>query len=121
MAEAEGAWSMEETIEFLDRFEMENILWDPKHPEHKDRNLVHDAWKRIQTGFSVDYSVKFLKRKKDYLLSRYRKLARKVKTTKTTGKATSEVYVPEWFAYQRMDSFLHGVNCKTKGKNTEVS
>ena len=48
----EMAWKNEVTLKFLDIYQKEPIIWDPSHKQHKSRNDVYDAWKRIQTEFS---------------------------------------------------------------------
>lgn len=55
-------WSNELVIEFLDLYEKERIIWDASHKLHKNRNDVHDAWKRIQKQLSVTYSITDLKK-----------------------------------------------------------
>ena len=57
-------WSMEKTMEFLDLYEVENLIWDPKNPYQIDRNFVHDSWKRIQSKRTFECSIKILKIKK---------------------------------------------------------
>lgn len=41
-------WSNELTMTFLDAYEKESVIWNPKNKSHSNRNLVNDAWKRIQ-------------------------------------------------------------------------
>lgn len=55
-------------------------------------------------------------------MATYRKLASKVKKSKKTGSGANEVYKPEWFAYEKMASFLHSVYSPRKTTtSTEVS
>lgn len=116
-------WTNEIVIEFLDLYEQEPIIWNPVNEEHKDRNKVYDAWKRIQSNFSIECSLKELKKKKENLMATYRKLSAKVKKTSKTGSATFQVYKPEWFAYEKMASFLNVIYVPrtTKATETEVS
>lgn len=62
-------WSNDKTLEFLSLFEKESLIWNPKDPLHKNRNLVSDAWKRIKDNFSEDIAIVDLKKKKDSLIS----------------------------------------------------
>jgi hypothetical protein len=39
-------WTNELTIEFLDLYEKENPIWDPKNQLHSNRNIVSDSWKK---------------------------------------------------------------------------
>ena len=58
-------WSNELTMEFLDAYEKESVIWNPKNKSHSNRNLVNDAWKRIQQGLSASYDIAALKKKKN--------------------------------------------------------
>nr|CAI5869841.1 unnamed protein product [Callosobruchus analis] len=51
------------TLEFLSLFENEPVIWNPRIPDHKNRNKVADAWTNIQKQFSVECSVAELKKK----------------------------------------------------------
>jgi len=54
-------------------------------------------------------------------MSTFRKLASKVKGSKKTGSDTADVYKPDWFAYEVMAKFLHGVLQPRVTQNTDVS
>lgn len=56
-------WSNEVTMEFLDLYENEPVVWNASHPLHKNRNEVYDAWKRIQQKLGIDLSIPDLKKK----------------------------------------------------------
>ncbi|XP_039297249.1 uncharacterized protein LOC120354333 [Nilaparvata lugens] len=92
-------WTNEIVIEFLDLYEQEPIIWNPVNEEHKDRNKVYDAWKRIQSNFSIECSLKELKKKKENLMATYRKLSAKVKKTSKTGSVTFQVYHHSTYFY----------------------
>ncbi|XP_022164156.1 uncharacterized protein LOC111029458 [Myzus persicae] len=63
-------WSNEKTLEFLSLFEKESLIWNPKDPMHKNRNLVSDAWKRIKDNFSEDIAIEELKKKDSLMANR---------------------------------------------------
>ena len=46
-------WSNDLVIEFLELYEKEPIIWNPRDPNHKNRNCINDAWKRIGDNISV--------------------------------------------------------------------
>ncbi|KAJ8945153.1 hypothetical protein NQ318_001618 [Aromia moschata] len=50
-------WSNENILAFLDFYEAESIVWNSGHNDHKNRNLVYDAWKRIERNMGGRYSV----------------------------------------------------------------
>ncbi|XP_067215180.1 uncharacterized protein [Linepithema humile] len=110
-------WSNEKTIEFLELYEKETLLWNPKHISHKDRNAVNDSWKKIEAILNI--SVKELKKKKNVLLATYRKLARKVQDSTKTGSGASDVFKPNWFAYENMAKFLHSIYTPATTINSE--
>ncbi|XP_014245539.1 uncharacterized protein LOC106664372 [Cimex lectularius] len=102
-------WSNKVIMEFLDLYEGEPSIWNLHHADHKDRNNIYEAWKRIQGSISVDCSLKELKKKKEALMATYRKLALKVKKSSKNHTRTEEAFKPKWFAYEKMESFLHSI------------
>lgn len=103
-------WSNEVTMEFLDLYEATPVIWNPHHEHHKDRHRVHDAWKQIQSKLSVECSLKELKKKKENLMATYRKIALKIKImNKRNADGVNGEYKPEWFAYDKLASFMHAV------------
>ncbi|KAG8227151.1 hypothetical protein J437_LFUL001695 [Ladona fulva] len=113
-------WTNEVTMEFIDLYEGEPSIWNPQNPDHKDGNKTYDAWKHIQASISVECSMKELKKKKENLMVTYRKLAQKVKNSMKTGTRAKEAYKPEWFAYQKMASFLHSIYIPRKTKTSDA-
>ncbi|KAL4718211.1 hypothetical protein ACJJTC_008714 [Scirpophaga incertulas] len=85
-------WSNEKIQLFIELYEEEPVIWNPKDPGHKSRNNVHDAWTKIKTKFcegtGESISVEELKKKKENLMATYRKLNTKVKLSSTSGVAT---------------------------------
>ncbi|CAI6377367.1 unnamed protein product [Macrosiphum euphorbiae] len=57
-------WSNDEVIEFLQLYEGYPQIWNLRHPSHKNRNLVHDAWKEIENKLSVKTDITEIKKKK---------------------------------------------------------
>lgn len=115
------SWSNDEISEFLSLYEEQELIWNPKHESHKDKNVVHDAWKRIQQMFSVTCTITELKKKKETLMGTFRKLHTKVKASERTGKGTDDLYKPDWFAYEQMAKFLYSVYSPRETKSSEVS
>jgi len=102
-------WSNDLVSEFLELYEKEPSIWNPSDPWHKNRNNIQDSWKNISDNLSVKFSISELKKKKDSLMSTFRKLASKVRASKKTESGTDDVYKPDWFANEKMATFLHGV------------
>lgn len=40
-------WTNDKMMDFLEHYQSEPILWDPKHQGHKDKKNVNDRWLRI--------------------------------------------------------------------------
>lgn len=99
-------FSTQEIFEFLDLYESEPILWDPKHALRRNRNEVKQSWERIQHSFSIDCTIDLLKKKRDSLMATFRPLIAKVKRSMKVGADGAEVYTPSWFAYEKMSGFL---------------
>jgi len=76
-------WANELLLGFLDLYEQEPCIWNPKHLLHKIRNSVHDSWNSISKNLSQKYTISDLKQKKNSLVTTFRKL---VNTVKRVGK-----------------------------------
>ncbi len=53
-------------------------------------------------------------------MATYRKLSTRVKKSKGTGSGAQEVYKPDWFAYDKMESFLHTIYTPRKTKTSDT-
>ena len=104
------AWNNEVTLKFLDIYQKEPIIWDPSHKQHKSRNDVYDAWKRIQTEFftecDLECSIEDLKKKRDSLMATFRNCKSKLKSSEKSGAGLNDVYIPHWFAFQKIGTFF---------------
>lgn len=114
-------WSNDLIMEFLDLYHRQPSIWNPRHPQHKNRNHVQDSWKNISNNLSVKLSTSDLKKKKDSLMATFRKLSLRVMASKKTGSGTDDVFKPDWFAYKKMATFLHGVFQPRKTKSSQVN
>ncbi|XP_030030580.2 uncharacterized protein LOC115447576 [Manduca sexta] len=95
------SWNNDVVLEFLELYRREQHLWDPKHPLHRNRSENNDAWLRIQSALSVNFSVVDLKKKKESLMTSFRMHLHK-------KKKSHDGYCTTWFAYPLMESFLGG-------------
>lgn len=79
-------WTNEAIVEFIDIYENEPVLWNTKTPEYKNRNDQLDAWSRVRSKLrDGNIPIKELKKKRDSLMSTYRKLRNKIKESMKTG------------------------------------
>ncbi|KAL1488450.1 hypothetical protein ABEB36_014921 [Hypothenemus hampei] len=105
-------WNNDLELQFLEHYQGEPVLWDAKHRYHKDKNKNNDAWFRISSSMGID--VAGLKKKRDSLLSSFRKYRKIVKDSVHSGAGAGEIYKPVWFAFELMNSFLgEGLTCKS--------
>ncbi|KAJ8912006.1 hypothetical protein NQ315_003543 [Exocentrus adspersus] len=77
-------WTNELIYEFINLYENEPALWNTKSLSHKNRNEQHDSWNRIKEKLKDsigDITIKELKKKRDNLMSTYRKLRSKINST----------------------------------------
>lgn len=42
-------WTNDDVLEFLGLYEAHPAIWNPRHRDHRNRNIVHDAWKAIES------------------------------------------------------------------------
>lgn len=113
-------WNNDLIMEFIQLYESYPILWNPKHPHHKNRNYLNDAWMNIGREMSIDISVDVLRKKKESLMATYRSLAKKVRESEGTGTGSQDVYKPSWFAYDAIDRFIRVAGKKTASLSSEV-
>jgi hypothetical protein len=57
-------WSSELVFEFLELYEAEPTIYNPKHPAHKNYMKVNDVWTRIKRALSVNVSVAEIKKER---------------------------------------------------------
>ncbi|XP_018566918.1 uncharacterized protein LOC108907647 [Anoplophora glabripennis] len=112
-------WSAELTLEFLELYEREACIWNPRDPLHKNRIAVSDAWKRIEYSLSVEVSVPELKKKKESLMATFRPIMQKVIASQKSGGGPDDVYKSNWFAFDAMFKFLQGIYQPKSGLNAE--
>jgi hypothetical protein len=98
-------WSNQLVLEFLELYQAEPAIYGPKHPAHKNKMKVSDAWMRIRHALSVDVSVSEIK-KRDSLMASFRHHLRRKKRSIKSGASSDEVYKPTWYAYEVMEGFL---------------
>lgn len=113
-------WTNESVIQFLEEYQTEPVIWDPQHPDHRNRNKVADAWERLHKSLNFNCNISELKKKKDSLMASFRMLLNKKKKSVKSGMGTEELFKPNWFAYEAMEKFLASVYHCSLTINTEV-
>lgn len=110
-------WTQETILQFLELYQAEPVIWDPKEPNHKDKKKINDAWIRIQNTMNIP--IKELKAKKDSLMATFRGYLRKKQASIKSGASSDDIYNPIWFAYDIMEQFLAPVFHCNDTINTE--
>lgn len=64
-------WSEDTVHLFLEAYQNEKCIWNPKDVHHKNRKKVNDAWTRLSE--IMNKSVKELKNKKEVLMATFRR------------------------------------------------
>lgn len=59
-------WTNEMTSRFVDLYQAQSILWDPKHRCRKDRVKVYNAWRVISKNTNTPVNELKKKKKIDY-------------------------------------------------------
>ncbi|KOB77890.1 Uncharacterized protein OBRU01_03311 [Operophtera brumata] len=96
MAAQQVVWTNDNILEFIELYKRERTIWDPKNPQHKNRNDIALAWGRIQNSMSINCSITDLKKKKESLMTSFRlHLNRKKKCPS---------YQTCWFAYSALEN-----------------
>lgn len=113
-------WSNELTLEFLRLYEGEPALWNKTCPEHRNQYHVVESWMRIKNKLrDGSIPVKELKKKRDNLMSVYRKQRARVLESMENGPG--EIHKPDWLFYNVMSSFMDAVYNPRKSKTADVS
>ncbi|KAF0748784.1 MADF domain-containing protein [Aphis craccivora] len=55
-------WANNEVLEFLKLYEPQSQFWNPRHIDHKNLSTVHDAWKEIESNFSIKTNITKIKK-----------------------------------------------------------
>ncbi|XP_063823473.1 uncharacterized protein LOC135073289 [Ostrinia nubilalis] len=113
-----SSWSNDECLSFLEHYQMESCIWNPKDANHKDKKKQADAW--IRLAQLTGRPVKEVKNKKEILMTTFRKHLKKKQESMRSGAGADEIYNPTWYAYEIMESFLLQVYTCNEGLNTET-
>ncbi|XP_063549221.1 uncharacterized protein LOC134756322 [Cydia strobilella] len=95
-------WTNAETFQFIEMYQNEPCIWNPKHKHHKDKIKVYDAWLRIANAMGVP-DVADVKKKKETILAAFRLNHKKVIATRKSGE---EIFKPSWVFYDAVATFM---------------
>ncbi|KAF9411153.1 hypothetical protein HW555_010015 [Spodoptera exigua] len=83
-----SCWSNEESLSFLEHYQMEPCIWNPKDANHKDKKKQADAW--IRLAELTGRPVKEIKNKKEILMTTFRKHLKKKRESMRSGADQTE-------------------------------
>ncbi|XP_072385252.1 uncharacterized protein [Diabrotica undecimpunctata] len=101
------SWTNEETFKFIELYQSQPSIWDPKNELHKDKNKVIDAWNHIADTIQIPVSE--LKKKKESLMAAFRMNFKRKQDSIRSGMRGEEIYKPVWIFYDAMEVFLRGI------------
>lgn len=99
-------WSNDVVLQFIEILGGEPCIWNSKSKLHKNKNIVNDAWTRIESKMTVPCTIEDLKKKRNTLLTQYRECLKKIKDSTITGSGAEEIYRPSWFAFDAIHSYM---------------
>ncbi|CAH1954629.1 unnamed protein product [Acanthoscelides obtectus] len=89
---ANQRWTADKNIQFINEYQRNECLWDPKHPDYKNRDARDAGYKAIMEVMQME-SVKDVICKIRTLRNTYNNEVMKTKKSNTTGMATDEQYI----------------------------
>lgn len=106
-------WDESEILKFIESYEENFILWDPKHKSHYNKKLRNKAWDEIAA--TNNRSVEKCKRKLASLLATMRRERSKMRKNLLAGRG----YRSTWFAFEKF-RFLWGKSKLYEPTKTEL-
>ncbi|KAM3961432.1 uncharacterized protein ACR2FA_004546 [Aphomia sociella] len=113
---ANQRWTADKNIQFINEYQRNECLWDPKHPQYKNRDAREAAYKVIMEVMQME-TVKDVVGKIRTLRNTYNNETLKAKKCNATGMATDELYISKipWLPHM---GFLKNIDSYTR-ENTE--
>ncbi|KAF2892665.1 hypothetical protein ILUMI_13508 [Ignelater luminosus] len=95
-------WSNKSTIKFIKCYRSEPVIWNRKHPSHKNEDEINAAWGRLSKVLSRP--VHELKNKEDSLMETFRQQLNKKRECEKSGVN----FQTNWCGFKPMEEFLAG-------------
>ncbi|CAB3249210.1 unnamed protein product [Arctia plantaginis] len=113
---ANQRWSTNKNIQFINEYQRQECLWDPKHLQYKNWDARDAAYKIIMEAMEMQ-NVKEVVAKIRSLRNTYNNELLKAKKSNTTGMATNDLYISK-IPWQCHLDFLKNIDSYTR-ENTE--
>lgn len=109
------------TIQFLECYEMHPCLWNPREQDYRNNNVRLAALKSIIQEMRLSITVEELKLKIKNIRTTYNREASKVAKSKKSGAGKDDVYRPQLIWFSVADRFLKPVIEGRNSKDNMVS
>ncbi|CAH1998066.1 unnamed protein product [Acanthoscelides obtectus] len=109
-------WDDEAVLLLIEKFHENDILWNPRNADYKNRNKRMDALNIIASVFDIDKGE--VERKLKNLTSHYFREKKKFEQLQKSGAGIDDVQEPKWFAYKALN-FLRDKNKPLPTVNSE--
>ncbi|KOB77446.1 Uncharacterized protein OBRU01_02236 [Operophtera brumata] len=92
-------WDDDTALRLIDKFHDNELLWNPGHPDYKNRHKRTEGLRMLASLFGADSNE--IERKIKNLTSHYYREKKKLDETRKAG--LEDVREPKWFAYKALD------------------
>ncbi|XP_045775422.1 uncharacterized protein LOC123874229 [Maniola jurtina] len=110
-------WDDSAVLLLIEKYQENELLWNPRHMDFKNRNKRNDAVRDIASVFNIASTE--IERKLKNLSSHYFREKRKFEESKRSGSGRDDVQLPKWFAYKAL-SFLNDKNAPVPTLNSHT-
>ncbi|XP_054010747.1 uncharacterized protein LOC128893649 [Hylaeus anthracinus] len=93
-------WSDDATLQFIEIYRANEILWNTKHPSYYNKMKKNDVWDEIAMEFHT--TAEECKKKMNALRSALRRERAKIKKCQGTRKGRDDVYESGWYAFKSL-------------------
>ncbi|XP_049880179.1 uncharacterized protein LOC126376673 [Pectinophora gossypiella] len=111
-------WDEETTLKLINLYHIKELLWNPKHLDHKCRPKRFDALNEMANELNTN--VTEIERKIKNLTSQYYRERKKTIESKKSGTSADFVHESKWFAFKSLN-FLLNKNKPTGTIDTEIT
>ncbi|CAG5011242.1 unnamed protein product [Parnassius apollo] len=109
MAASRKKWTERDTVRFVELYEEEQVLWNVRLKDYKNKDARNAAIQRIIHNLNMEVTIKEVNTKINNIRSTYTQEKVKIKKSTGTGSGANDVYVPSLAWYEIADRFLSGV------------
>ncbi|XP_045465206.1 uncharacterized protein LOC123674269 isoform X3 [Harmonia axyridis] len=96
-----------QTVQFLEYYRNEKVLWDPSHEDYKKRDKRAAAAQRIAKKLNVpNFTGSHVCTKFKNLRSSYSQELKKIASSERSGVSSDDIYTPKVFWFKVMNGFL---------------